>query len=231
MKKILIILSVLFVTNNLIADEAMEIIKKVQSNLNSIKDFEANINIKVDISYVNAPEMKGKIYYKYPNKTKVDIDGFGILPKQGTGNFIGELLENKNQNFILSGEEKINNITYKIIKVIPLDLNSDIVISTLWINPANSTVYKSEITTKKSGTYLAEIEYILIDKKYWLPEKTIVKINVPSFTLPKSLSGDSRTQNKTKDENVQGKVIINYSNYKVNKELSDSIFEKKNKKE
>jgi outer membrane lipoprotein-sorting protein len=54
------------------------------------------------------------------------------------------------------------------------------------------------------------------------------------MNIPGTISGETNNQkpdkNKNSDSRTKGKVIVNYSNYLVNKGVPDSIFEEKNKK-
>lgn len=209
------------------ASVSLEIIDKVKDNFKKIKDFQADMNLKIDISYLNAPEKSGKIYFKQPNKTKIDIDGFSMLPKQGTGNFINEILS-KDITIIENGTENLGNVSTTKVKIIPNNPTEDIAIATMWIDTKDFNVLKSEIITKKSGSYTVMIDYKQINNMY-LPEEVKIKFSVPEFSLPKTMTGDfkdDKSKSKSKDGKTEGLVVINYSNYIVNKGLNDNVFNK-----
>ena len=56
------------------------------------------------------------------------------------------------------------------------------------------------------------------------------KMNIPATISGETNSEKSDKKNKNSDSRTKGKVIVNYSNYQVNKGIADSIFEEKNKK-
>jgi outer membrane lipoprotein-sorting protein len=228
MKKIYLLLIILaFSSVNLFSEpKADKIIDKLKAEINKVKDFEAEIGITIDISFVNAPPSNGKIYYKAPNKNKVDVKGFSLLPKQGTGNFVAELINKKDISFVLVGDEVIEGINTKIIKAIPSDSKSEIALSTLWIDEARNVVIKAENTTKNSGSFVVNLKYMQIDKKYWMPTKAEISVDMKNFRMPKSITLDNKKDKKPADKNedVKGKVTIVYWNYKVNKGVSDDVF-------
>lgn len=206
-----------------------EIIDKVKENFKKINDFQADMNLKIDISYLNAPEKSGKIFFKQPNKTKIDIDGFSMLPKQGTGNFINEILS-KDITIIENGTESLGNKKTTKVKIIPNNPSEDIAIASMWIDNKDFNVLKSEIITKKSGSYTVSIDYLQINN-ISLPEKVNIKFSVPEFSLPKTMTGDfkddkSKSKSKSKDGKTEGLVEIKYSNYILNKGINDSVFNK-----
>ena len=49
------------------------IIKNLKDNFKKVKDYTADVDIKVDVSFLKVPEMKAKIYFKQPDKTHIEI--------------------------------------------------------------------------------------------------------------------------------------------------------------
>jgi len=197
---------------------AEEIIGKVKENLEKIEKFEADISINIELENVNVPERRGKIFFQKPDSTRYEIEGFSMMPKAGMGNYIAELL-NLEATLINSGEELINGNSTIIIKIIPNDNKSDVVLSTLWIDKMDYTVIKSEITTKNNGTFEVESEYQLFENKYYLPISSIISFQVPKYKMPKAFTGDTRKQKEDKNpksNTSRGKVNIKYNNYIIN---------------
>lgn len=197
---------------------AEEIIEKVRKNIEKIEKFEAEISISIELENVNVPERKGKIFFQKPDSTRYEIEGFSMMPKAGMGNYIAGLL-NLDATLINAGDEDIDGINTVIIKIIPSDNNSDVVLSSLWIDKENYTVIKSEITTKNNGTFEVRSEYKKYNQKYYLPNSSIISFQVPKYKMPKAFTGDTRKQKKDKNPNSttsKGKVFIKYKNYIIN---------------
>lgn len=220
----LIIITILIFNINI--SYSNETINKVLEKMNLVKDFQAIMTLKIDISYLNAPEKSGTIYFKQPNKTKIDIEGFSMLPKQGTGNFLAEVLSKEN-TYITNGIENYSGKNCEVIKVIPNDPKSDVAIMTIWVDNSSYNVLKVESITKKSGSFTIGMKYTKIEQ-FYMPSEVKINFSVPEFSLPKTMTGDFKDNKenkpKSKDGKTEGTVIINYSNYKINKGISDKIF-------
>lgn len=231
-KTILFICTILVCTYSTLANRnPNEIMDKVRYQYSLVKDFEAEVALKIDISYLKVPEGMGKVFYKYPDKTAFDLKGLNMLPQKGLNSPVAQILTEKNTTPIYGGQAKYNGMTVELIKMIPLEQNSDIALATLWVDERTNTIAKMETTTKKSGTFTAEIQYHNVDKKFYVPKQVFVSFEVPEFKLPKTMTGDfdSKTENRKPSENgkTKGTVTLKYWNYKVNKGINDSVFKKK----
>lgn len=231
-KTILFICTILVCTYSSFANRnPNEIMDKVRYQYSLVKDFEAEVALKIDISYLKVPEGMGKVFYKYPDKTAFDLKGLNMLPQKGLNSPVAQILTEKNTTPIYGGQAKYNGMTVELIKMIPLEQNSDIALATLWVDERTNTIAKMETTTKKSGTFTAEIQYLNVDKKFYVPKQVFVSFEVPEFKLPKTMTGDfdSKTENRKPSENgkTKGTVTLKYWNYKVNKGINDSVFKKK----
>jgi outer membrane lipoprotein-sorting protein len=114
-----------------------------------------------------------------------------------------------------------------IIKLLPKDENSDIVLSTIYIDEAMSVIKKAKITTKENGTYELELFYGKY-ADYGLADKVIFSFNTKDYKLPKGVifdyDGGQKKDTEKKLSNKKGKVEIQYSSYIINKGVPDSVF-------
>lgn len=212
---------------SLFANDGQQIADEVLKQYSKVKTFEADISVLIDISYLNAPEKVGKIYFQSPNETKVDIEGFSMLPKQGTGNFIGEILKMKS-TVISLGKQIVNGKELTHLKIIPND-SKDIVLVDMFVDETRKVVKKADITTKDNGTFYINLEYDVFDS-FFLPTLVNIEFVVPNFKMPKAFVGP-RDKNKVDKlnedgETTRGKVLIKYWNYIVNKKIDKKIFKK-----
>ncbi len=196
------------------------IIKKVLQKYNSVEDYSADIQIEVDFDFLRVPKSKAKMYYKKPDKYKLESDGFALAPKEGLHFNLYELLNDK----YISGFVKTEHLQGKlceVIKIIPISETGKVAVATLWIGKDDFKVYKVETTTRDSGTFSIVFNYD--DKlKYPLPEKMIITFNLNPADIPQNIvPGNNKPGAK------KGSVIIQYSGYKVNKGLPAKIFEEK----
>lgn len=201
--------------------DANSILSGVRTNFLKVKDYTADAEIKVDVDFVKIPIKKAKVYYKQPDKFRFKAEGFALLPKRGANLFTVNLI-NDNVTAIYIKQEVIGNITTDVIKVIPLDPNSDIILSTLWIS-RDYKVYKLESTTKNQGTFSAQFQYTNHPNN--LPAQVEITFDIQKAEIPVGFTLDMESLNKkSQSKNTTGKATVKYSGYLVNMGLSDAVF-------
>lgn len=213
--------------------DAEEIIKSVISNFNKVNDYQVDVKIKVDVEFIKVPETKAKIYFKQPDKVHLESEGFAMLPKNGM-EFSPSSLIKKDYTAIYEQDVDLNGLKTSVVKVIPLGDHGEVILSTLWIDQQKQVIRKVESTTKTNGTFTIDFSYD-DNIKYPLPSKIIFSFNMDKMNIPSTINGQTNNEKSDKkninsDSRTKGKVIVYYSNYLVNKGVSDSIFEEKNKK-
>jgi len=231
MKKVFLILLILNAFNYVTpqSHNPDEILKRVTETFNMIKDYEVDVLINVNVKFLKMPDRQAKIFYKQPDKIFVESEGFALLPKQGL-NFSPLTFLKTAHTALFDRMETLNGINTTVIKVIPAGNNSDIILSTLWIDESRNLIMKIESSTKPDGSIIIEFQYSKIDNTFYLPSTMIFTFDVDKVSFPAGITGDMNSESKKKDEKddiaKHGKVTITYSNYKVNQGLSDELFKK-----
>ena len=161
MKKIiLILLSSIICQLSSSAQDANVLIQKVKAKIDKVNDYVAEGKMKTDVIFIKAPVGRVKVYFKKPNQFKVKRDrGISILPKSGVSFNLGSVLATDNFTAIFSGESMLGNEKVKLVKLLPNDENSDVVLTTLYIDEANLLVRKANTTTRENGTFEMEMTY------------------------------------------------------------------------
>ena len=204
------------------------ILKNVKQEFNTVKDYVADIKIKVDVKVLKIPETKAKIYFKQPDKMHIESKGFAMIPRRGLDFSPTSLLKDKYSAFYQK-EDFVDGIKTAVVKVVPLEDNSSVILSTLWIDQDRNVIRKIESTTKTNGTFIINLSYNS-NNKYPLPDSLIFQFDMSRADLaPKQFDDRAEKGNNNKKPltNMVGKVLITYSNYVINKGIPDSIFEDK----
>lgn len=204
------------------------LIEKVSQKLALVNDYVAEGVMKTDVSFIKASLGKVKVYFKKPNLLKVKKEGgISLLPKGGVSVTINSLLNTKQYIALPAGTQSYEGKTLTVIKLVPTDEKLDWVISTLWIDPTDALVYKTFTTTKENGSYEITMEYGQY-ASYGLPSKIIFGFNTKDYKLPNGITlefGDEDPVSKQKAlKNKKGKIEIKYTNYTINKGVSNSMF-------
>ena len=210
------------------SQDATALVNKVKAKLDKVNDYTADGVLKTDVSFIKAPVSKVKVYYKKPNKFKLKKDGgISILPKGGISVNLSDVVSIKDFVALDAGESTVDNVKVKIVKLLPSDENSPVVLSTLYIDETNLLVRKAVITTKENGTYEIAMTYTKYIS-YGLPDKVVFTFNTKDYKLPKGITLEMENGKKPTDadmlKNKKGKVEITYSSYTINKGVDDSVF-------
>lgn len=206
-----------------------EILENVKSKLYGVSDYSVEAVVKVDVNFLKVPETRATIYFKQPDKLKLESDGFALLPKEGLNFSPAKLLKDE-YTAVVAKEEIINGKDVYLIKIIPLSDTSEFVLADLWIDKAEYVVHKIETTTKKSGTVTIELSY-KDQLKYALPSKLKLSFKVEQMNLPPGMTGEYQPNQETqKSGKMTGTVIVEYKNYQINIGLSDEFFDEADKK-
>ncbi len=175
--------------------------------LERVPPYSCDVNINIDVKFIRIKERVGKMIYRSPEDIDYKIKGFAFLPKKEMGTISTSLFK---EDFIAidMGKENEN----QIIKVIPMDINSEIVTGQFWIDSAD-LVQKMILITKEKGSYTAEMNYN--GTLYDLPSKIRMSFDVKNQKMPALLTGDleAYTDETDEDEVSKGTITIMYSNH------------------
>ena len=111
-----------------------------------------------------------------------------------------------------------------MVKLLPLSENSDVVLTTMYIDEKNLLIRKASTTTKESGTYDMEMSYGKYSQ-WGLPDKVVFSFNTKDYKLPKGITFEYDDGSKRPElpKNKKGRVEIIYSSYVINKGVSDAL--------
>jgi outer membrane lipoprotein-sorting protein len=227
MKKLVSIIAIFFLFGQIVAQTPEELVNKIKAKLEKVNDYTAKGKLKTNVVFIKAPIATVKVFYKKPDKMKiVNEDGISFIPKGSVNISLAKFLSGAG-NFEIVDAGREANTGLRILKLLPSDENSEIVLSTLYIDEKNELVKKAKNTTRDNGTYELEMTY---DKyaSYGLPDKVIFSFNTKDYKLPKGVTFDydNGAEKKSEDamKNKKGKVEITYSEYQINKGVEDSVF-------
>jgi outer membrane lipoprotein-sorting protein len=227
MKRILLIVLAFELTGHLPAQTPEELLNKIKIKLERVNDYTAKGKLKTNVVFIKAPVASVKVYYKKPDKMKiVNESGISFIPKGSVNiNLAKFLTAAGNFEIVDAGKEASSGL--RILKLLPSDENSDIVLSTLYIDEKAELVKRAKNTTRDNGTYELEMTYGKY-ASFGLPDKVVFSFNTKDYKLPKGVTFDydDGSEKKTGEDlkNKKGKVEITYSEYAVNKGVDDTIF-------
>lgn len=214
---------------NVQAQDADKLVKDIRAKMAQVNDYKATGKLKTDVSFLKIPVSDIQVYYKKPDRFKVKKDGgISLLPKGGVSVNLNSLMMMDNVTAVNAGESMFQGVKVKVVKLLPLDENSDLILTTLYIDADRLLIYKSVTTTRDNGTYDMQMIYGRYEK-YGLPDKVIFSFNTKDYKLPKGVTfeyepGEKPQQTQDALKNKKGKVEITYSSYAINQGISEAVF-------
>jgi len=207
-----------------------QLLRGVYQKMMKVKDYSVEANIKADIPLIKILPVNAIVYFKQPDKFKIDSKGIAIMPRQGFSDVSKIISDTTSYTAVFTGKEKIGTSLAQIISVIPLVDTGDLVLAKFWIDYARNLVLKSQLTTRSSGTM--QIEYFYSTQlAFGLPDKMIFTVDVKKFKIPKVMASDVNSSSKTPKtddkESKKGVILIDLKNYKINQGLKDALFKQK----
>lgn len=118
-----------------------EVIASVRAKLDKVNDYEASGKMKTNVIFIKAPIAKVKVYFKKPNKLRINNEsGISFIPKGSVNINLSNIFLNGTASFDIIDVGNETGTNLRIIKLLPKDENSDVVLSTLYIDEAQSLI-------------------------------------------------------------------------------------------
>lgn len=215
------------------AQDAETLIKQVKDKLDKVRDYKAQALIKTDVPFIRMPQSAVDVYYKRPDKLRVKKEGgVSVLPKEGISININTLLSGNQFTAVPGGDAQLAGAPVKVIKLLPADENSDILLITFYIDHRNLLIRKATTTSRSNGTYDMEMEYGRYEG-WGLPDKVSFVFNLKEYNLPKGMTldyeGGTRPPPSKAKQSQKGKIEVSYLGYEINKGVPDAVFADKAK--
>jgi hypothetical protein len=202
-------------------EDAFRYIDLIEKKYSGLKDYMADVNVHFDIEALKAPDMQAKLYFKAPDKMKVESKRIFFFPKEG-GFF--NPFQFKKKNYEARLIERLIHEGRKAVKLRLTPINPDTFNrgSVLTIDIDRNVIKEIKMLPSEGREITAVIDYGFFDG-FDLPVHINLQLDIP----PSEPGGAKEFQFGQGGKRISGKVEITYSNYKVNSGLSDEIFTEK----
>ena len=153
------------------------------SRFNQIEDYSVKIKVSVNMTGLRMPRKKIKLFYKAPDKVKVESKGFAIVPKTGLGGSPEQFLRMLN-SVHMAGNEVLNSRNHWLLlgavnpDSIDIHLNEEDfpkINMRLWVDAESWVNSKAETAIDSQKVYKLNTEYEDVDDVL-LPTKTTLSI-------------------------------------------------------
>ena len=228
LKWILIVLAIPCFAQDVPSVEA--IIRNVSAQYDKVNDYSVRIKMSVKMPMFRMPRKRIKLYFKKPDKIKIESDGFAVVPKSGLTMSPDMFLKHldstnvsvsKDGGYIISGRVYADSLDFPIAAGGEESLKVSISIH-VKTNPWIINRVSAQVDTMT--VFAIQSEYEEVEKGIWLPILTEMNISFPEsdHKIPNKVS---RSMGLKKSPSMEGKITIHYSKYKVNRGIKDSFFD------
>ncbi len=196
------------------------------SNWERIEDYEVDIKLALDIPGFRMPSRKIHYLYKAPDKSKVEVKGFAIVPKQGIQPFFTFLRDSLDLKVISD-----TLVSGKAVYEVALEdtfMNQAGKIS-FFVDQMNGNIYQAWVTHDEQEFFRLKSQYDEVDGIY-LPTSTEISMTFPPEFKNMQRLGKKPTdmrefESQMTDEWLNGSISIKFKNYKVNRGIPDYKFD------
>lgn len=211
------------------AQNSNVLLNRIREKLNLVNDYTADAVMKTDVSFLRVPQASVKVYFKKPDKIKIKNEqGISFIPKGTVTINLGSIISGNNFSVIDAGVASVANKQVRVLKLLPEDENSNVILSTIYVDEQNAVIVKAKTTTKDNGTYELDMKYGKYIQ-FGLPDNIVFIFNTRDYKMPKGVTfdyDDASEQKHADDKNSDkhGKIEITYASYIINKGVSNEIF-------
>ncbi len=186
-----------------------------KERLDAIASFNADLNLTVDISFVNMPPKSAKMSYQKGEPTTFSSEDFILIPKRGLDFSLSEIFK---YPFISvdRGFEQYSGRTCKLLNIIPTDSKADFSIASLALDTLTHQVIFTEINTKKDGAYQMLMTYD--DDQQAIPGRVEVSFEIERIRIPLQYMGKEVEVDKSQmkaDGLKKGRITLEIRAYDV----------------
>jgi len=205
-------------------DDATHYLDALERKYSALKDYTVDVKVHFDMEGFNAPDMQARLYFKPPDKMKVESKKVFFFPREG-GIFNPFIFKKDAFDIRLLEETAYGNRKAVKLKLYPKDTKKMKQSFVLILDIENHQIREFH-TSFDEREVKGVIDYGTF-KEFDLPSRVDLHLDLP---FKESFEMREFGQPAPAPRRVTGKVEISYSNYRVNSGLRDDLFESPKRK-
>ena len=198
----------------------------ILGNWERIEDYEVDINLALDIPGFRMPAKKIHYLYKSPDKSKVEVKGFAIVPKQGIQPFFTFLRDSVSLQIV--NDTLVNGKPVYEVTLEDTFMNEPGQIN-FFVNQKTGNITEAWVMHDGREFFHLHSDYAEVDG-IQLPTSTTINMTFPpDFRniqgLGKKWTEMQDFDAQMTDEWLKGTISIQFKKYKVNRGIPDYMFD------
>ncbi len=190
-------------------------LQEVRDRLDSIRSFSADLQLDLDVDFINMPTKKAKVFFEQGKPLKFEGEDFLMIPRRGLDFSMQEIFRYPSLIVDRTTEEQSRQ-GIRTLSVIPNDPQSDLALATLSLDTRARRILNAEMTTRQEGTYRMIYQYG--DEKIALPSGIEVLFELDRLKIPLNFMGkDTEMDRKAMkaEGKKSGRIFLKLDNYEV----------------
>lgn len=199
-------------------EEGLHILKALERKYAAIADYSCDLKVHFDIETFRAPDLQARLYYKRPDKIKIDSKRVIFFPREG--GFFNPAQFNPEEYTILPLKVLMSEKGKAVeLRLIPKKIKGPTQDIVLTIDSSSLLVRQMRLTQSGGKEVTAQITYGVFGS-YELPAQIRLLLDLPPAE-PAIPAGPLDAEGA---QRVKGEITINYTNYRINIGLRDEDF-------
>ncbi|MFQ6674380.1 MAG: outer membrane lipoprotein carrier protein LolA [Fidelibacterota bacterium] len=210
-----------------------------------VDDYTARVKISVHMPRFRMPRKTVKLYFKRPDKVKVEADGFAVVPRSGLGmsperifrnlynvQIVGHDIQEGRPHWVLGGIVHPDSLKFSTWSE-GQQMASEVTMR-LWVDSEGWVITRTETYLDTTNVMSVRTSYGSFDNRILLPTLTELTFRLSGKFLAsvgdhEPLGGpfgeDHEGEKPLRGKDIRGRVRLEFSRYRINKGLKDRLFE------
>ncbi len=201
---------------------AATVLENVRREFDRVKDYSADLQAVVDMPGVKVPPMAAKIWFKQPDRVHFEAKGFAMLPRDAMS-MNPRMFSEDLYDAVVQGEETVDGARCLKVKLLAKSDTLRLQRAMLFVDPTRWLIVRMNTDPNQGGSAEITITYSFLENKYFLPSKVVLRMQAMG-----GIRIGPKAKNPGKDDTAEKKkpatIVMTYTNYRVNKGVSDEIF-------
>ncbi len=207
-----------------------ELVNNISAQFERIEDYSVKVKISVDMPLFRMPRKRIELYYKKPDKLKIESDGFAVVPRSGLtispDMFLSQLesvtvVRDETGGYFVTGNVLADSLDFPVSGA----SDSTEVSITVHVKSNPWVIDRVEAVSDTATVFAIKSEYEEVTPEIWMPVLTHIQIQFPDMDQNiMQQHGPAQMLELSKEPAKEGEIKIEYYKYKINKGIRDSFF-------
>ncbi len=204
------------------------VLRNVEKNTEGVHDFVVTLEGEISMERLRVPRTTATMYYKKPDKVTFDSQSFGLVPREGV--LLNATVLRQRYTATIAGDDTANGKKVTKLQLVAKDPKTRLRELQLLVDPVYWVIVRAQATPYEGRVLTLEFSYTKERGEFWLPRTmkatfgtTMVPVERPRLDSNPAPAGQFEEIQRSTPRS--GSITLIYTNYRINTNLSDSLFQ------